>query len=343
MDAKKSLGQHWLTDEVVLRRIVELMGFVEGDTVVEIGPGKGALTKYLVDSPASVVAVEYDEKLAGELPKKISEHFSKPLVSPKMSYSVSSSRTVSTSENSGSLPKFSRRDEPVGDSREYTFLADKSKDGLEKRSEIFFNHRLSVIHADFLDFDLESLPNGYKIVGNIPYYITGKIVQKCLQARNKPSLVVLLVQKEVAERIAAPVGKLSILGVLSQFYADVALDLVVPAEKFDPPPKVDSQIVILRPRPSVERDKNFEKVVKAGFSAKRKKLKTSLSGGLNIAKPQAEMLLKKSNIDPNTRAQKLSVKDWTVITSHSPSVIASEVKQSSQNSSYQVSPDMIIQ
>jgi 16S rRNA (adenine1518-N6/adenine1519-N6)-dimethyltransferase len=287
MGAKKSLGQHWLVDEASLLRIVELMELSAGETVVEIGAGRGALTKYLINSPASVVAVEYDEELAQAL-----------VIASNLPLVIASKAKQSSNKP---LTTGSRRLKPRDDS----------------------TGSISVIHADFLDFDLESLPAGYKIVGNIPYYITGKIVQKCLQARNKPSLVVLLVQREVAERIAAPVGKMSILGVLSQFYADVALDLVVSAEKFDPPPKVDSQIVILRPRPTVERDKNFEKVVKAGFSAKRKKLKTSLSGGLNISKVEAEKLLKKAQIDPNTRAQNLSVKDWIVI--------ASEAKQSSNN------------
>ncbi|MDR3125664.1 MAG: 16S rRNA (adenine(1518)-N(6)/adenine(1519)-N(6))-dimethyltransferase RsmA [Candidatus Nomurabacteria bacterium] len=247
MDAKKSLGQHWLNDTAALRRIKELLEIKPGDTVLEIGAGKGALTRYLAESSASVVAVEYD----GELAKRLANDVPKPL---------------------------------------------------------------EVVNADFLEFDLESLPEGYKIVGNIPYYITGKIVKKCLCARNKPSLVVLLVQKEVAERIAAPVGKLSILGVLSQFYAEIALGPVATADKFSPAPKVDSQVVVLKPRPEVQIDKDFEKIVRAGFSAKRKKLKTALAGGLGIDKTAAEKLLQKSQIDPNNRAQNLSVADWRRLT-----------------------------
>jgi 16S rRNA (adenine1518-N6/adenine1519-N6)-dimethyltransferase len=294
---KKSLGQHWLKDETALRQIIDLLEIKKGDTVVEIGPGKGALTKYLIQKPINLIAVEYDKSLADQLYKD-----------------------------------------------------ELYKDGPCKSG-------FDVINIDFLEFDLESLPAGYKIVGNIPYYITGKIARKCLCARNKPSLVVLLVQKEVAERIAAPVGELSILGVMSQFYAEVSLGPVVTADKFDPPPKVDSQVVVLKPRvtagslprviasdseaiqptesglprrsaprndamtrlprqtslprnDSALQEKAFERVVKAGFSAKRKKLHTALAGGLNISVDDAKKLLHTAKIDSNLRAQELSVADW---------------------------------
>jgi 16S rRNA (adenine1518-N6/adenine1519-N6)-dimethyltransferase len=259
---KKSLGQHWLKDGTVLQQIVDLLDIENGDTVVEIGPGKGALTKYLVQQSINLIAVEYDSAVIPEL------------------------------------------------------LA-----GLKPAA----NANFTVKNQDFLEFDLESLPVGYKIVGNIPYYITGKIARKCLCARNKPSLVVLLVQKEVAERIAAPVGELSILGVMSQFYAEVALGPVVTADKFDPPPKVDSRVVVLKPHSSVNsagfkpatelqasslQEKVFERVVRAGFSAKRKKLHTALAGGLNISVNDAKKLLHTAKIDSNLRAQELSVADW---------------------------------
>jgi 16S rRNA (adenine1518-N6/adenine1519-N6)-dimethyltransferase len=184
---------------------------------------------------------------------------------------------------------------------------------VEKSPNTFPKPSLQVVNQDFLQFDLESLPAGYKIIGNIPYYITGKIVKKCLAARNRPISIVLLIQKEVAERIAAPVGQMSILSVLSQYYAKTSLGPVIPAAKFDPPPKVDSQVIILKPYPEIEYSKTFERVVKAGFSAKRKKLRTALAGGLQISKIEAENLLNSAAIDPNTRAQNLSVSDWAVI------------------------------
>jgi len=174
-----------------------------------------------------------------------------------------------------------------------------------------------VLSKDFLQFDLDVLPEGYKVVGNIPYYITGKIVRKILAATNKPSVAVLLVQKEVATRLAAKPGAMSVLSVVAQRYAEVELGVVVPAEKFDPPPKVDSQVVILKPRPNESLDlqkqpleKMFLRVVKAGFSARRKKLHTALAGGLNISVDEAKSLLQTAGIDSDLRAQNLDVEDW---------------------------------
>ena len=178
----------------------------------------------------------------------------------------------------------------------------------------FPGKNLDVINEDILQFDLNQLPKGYKVVANVPYYITSKIIEKLMTAENKPSLAVLLVQKEVAERIAAGPGEMSILAVGVQLFAQVELDIEVPRQFFTPPPKVDSQVVVLRTRtePLVtpEDHKDFFRVVKAGFSAKRKKLRSSLSGGLNISKDVAEQLLKTANISPDARAEDLAIDDW---------------------------------
>lgn len=178
----------------------------------------------------------------------------------------------------------------------------------------FPGKNLTVINDDILQFDLSQLPPGYKVVANVPYYITSKIVQKLMTADNKPSVAVLLVQKEVAERIAARPGDMSILAISAQVFAEASLGDVVPAELFTPPPKVDSQVVILRARdqPLVAPadEKAFFRVVKAGFSAKRKKLRSSLSGGLGISKQDVEQLLQKADISPDARAEDLAISDW---------------------------------
>lgn len=177
---------------------------------------------------------------------------------------------------------------------------------------------LSVINQDILSFDLDSLPENYIVVANVPYYITSKIVQMLMTAKNKPKVAVLLVQKEVAERIAAEPGDMSILAVSAQVYAEAELGIEVPREFFTPPPKVDSQVVILKTRqqPLVmdDQEKQFFRMVKAGFSAKRKKLRSSLSGGLAISKAEVEQLLKSAAVSPDSRAEDLAVADWIRLT-----------------------------
>lgn len=173
---------------------------------------------------------------------------------------------------------------------------------------------LEVINQDILEFDLSVLPKDYVVVANVPYYITSKIIRHLMTSTNKPKTTVLLIQKEVAERLAAKPGDMSILAVSAQMYADVSLDEVVPAEFFTPPPKVDSQVVVLHTRPepvvALEDEKLFFRVVKAGFSAKRKKLRSSLSAGLGMEKDVVDAKLADIEIDSGRRAEDLSLDEW---------------------------------
>jgi 16S rRNA (adenine1518-N6/adenine1519-N6)-dimethyltransferase len=177
---------------------------------------------------------------------------------------------------------------------------------------------LEVIESDILSFDLTQLEPGYKVIANVPYYITSKIVQLLMTAENKPNTAVLLIQKEVAERLAAKPGNMSILAISAQIFAEVSLGDVVPAELFTPPPKVDSQVVILKTRTQpflTDVDEaDFFRVVKAGFSAKRKKLRSSLAGGLGLEKNDVEALLAAADVSPDARAEMLSLDDWVRIT-----------------------------
>ncbi len=178
----------------------------------------------------------------------------------------------------------------------------------------FPGKNLTVVHEDILQFDASRLPTGYKVVANVPYYITSKIIEKFMTAPNKPSIVVILVQKEVARRVAAGAGDMSILAVSAQVFAEASLGIEVPREYFTPPPKVDSQVVVLRTRPkplvAPEDEKAFFRVVKAGFVAKRKKLRSSIAAGLAITKPAAEELLRHAAVNPELRAEDLSLEDW---------------------------------
>lgn len=177
--------------------------------------------------------------------------------------------------------------------------------------------QLTVVNEDILQFNLDKLPVGYKVVANVPYYITSKIVQRLMTAKNRPSVVVLLVQKEVAERIAAEPGDMSILAISAQVYADAHLGMLVPAELFTPPPKVDSAVVTLvshdEPMIAEADEKEFFRLVKAGFVEKRKKLRSSLSGGLHLEKTEVDALLRRASIDTEARPQELSIAQWQAL------------------------------
>ena len=178
----------------------------------------------------------------------------------------------------------------------------------------FPGKNLEVHNEDILQFNLDSLPEGYIVVANVPYYITSKIVDKLVSAKNKPRASVLLVQKEVAERIAAQPGDMSLLALNAQIYSVATLGIKVPREYFTPPPKVDSQVVVLttvsESLVSETDQKNFWRVARAGFSAKRKKLRSSISAGLAIDKSTTEKILTDAFISPDSRAEDLSIDDW---------------------------------
>ncbi len=245
--AKKSLGQHWLTDPETLQAIVDAADVTLIDTVLEIGPGGGTLTRLLTEQADQVVAVEFDQLLAATLPGKV----------------------------------------PAAN--------------------------LTIVHQDILKFDLTTMPSGYKVVANIPYYLTSNLIRTLSESTNPPVTAVLLIQKEVAERVAAAPGSMSLLSVSAQFYWDVSLASIVPARMFTPAPKVDSQILILHRRevlPFPVEEKLFFRLVKAGFSNRRKTLLNSLSGGLGKTKTEISAILVAANLNPQSRPQELSLEDW---------------------------------
>lgn len=245
---KKSLGQHWLHDETSLDAMLVAADVQPEDTVLEVGPGPGTLTRKLVARAQHVTAVEFDERLAVELPKRVP--------------------------------------------------ADN----------------LTIVQQDILSFDLTSLPARYKVVANIPYYLTSKLLRVLCESSNPFDKAAILIQKEVAERVCAKPGDMSLLSVSVQYYCQVRLTELVPAELFTPPPKVDSQILALEFRkeplfPNID-EKMFFHVVKAGFAQRRKTLANSLSGGLRISRDQAILLLDQAGISPTARAQTLSLEQW---------------------------------
>ncbi len=248
----KSLGQHWLFDEVSLAAVREGCGMIRGDSVLEIGPGLGTLTDRLLQHGAKVTAVEFDKKLAAELRVTFEGYITE--------------------------------------------------------------HQLTVVNDDILQFDFTSMPRNYLIAANIPYYLTSHLLRLLCDTPNKPKQASLLMQKEVAERVAANAGNLSVLSVFVQLYYDVSLGDLVPAELFVPVPKVDSQILILQRRNEplfADLDMNrFTRIVKAGFSERRKKLRSSLSSALRMSKQAVENWCREAGIDPHLRAQALTLQQW---------------------------------
>lgn len=173
---------------------------------------------------------------------------------------------------------------------------------------------LEIIQQDILQFNFTSLPPGYKVAANIPYYLTSNLLRVMCETSNPFAVAALLMQKEVAERVCAKPGDMSVLSVSVQFYCQPSLEKMVPAELFTPPPKVDSQILKLTYRtqplfPDVD-TKVFFRIVKAGFAQKRKTILNSLSAGLHLDRDKTTQILEQANIPPTTRAQNLSLNDW---------------------------------
>jgi len=281
--AKKSLGQNFLKSKEALRAICDAGRADGGDIVLEIGPGKGALTEELLKRGASVVAIEKDRDLI----EILNEKFEKEIKNKKL-------EIINDDILSVNLPKvflnFSSGLAPI---------PFPSSEDPRKISEIFWGD--------------------YKVISNIPYNITGAIIKKFLsEVENKPILMAILVQKEVAERIVARDGKESILSLSVRAYGEPKYIMKVSKKYFSPSPKVDSAIILIN---NIS-DKNFKnkndeemffKIVKAGFVHKRKVLIKNLEVGLPDIKNNWVEIFEKLGINKKARAEDLKFQDWMKI------------------------------
>jgi 16S rRNA (adenine1518-N6/adenine1519-N6)-dimethyltransferase len=257
LHADKGLGQNFLQDPLALEEIASAAEIQRADTVLEIGPGLGSLTRYLAVSAKEVIAVELDENLIPPLQAVLSPY-----------------------------------------------------------------PNVRVIHGDILKLSPQDLieENNYLVVANIPYYITSAVIRHLLaqsskrESESKPRRIVLTIQKEVAQRICAKPGDMSLLALSVQVYGSPRIAAHIPAEAFFPAPKVDSAVLVvdIYPSPLIKEEllDSFFKLVKAGFSQKRKTLRNSLSSGLRISPAGAAELLTGVNIDPQRRAETLSIQEW---------------------------------
>ncbi|MFC1873866.1 ribosomal RNA small subunit methyltransferase A, partial [Chloroflexota bacterium] len=179
-------------------------------------------------------------------------------------------------------------------------------------------HNITIINKDILTVDMAALlePSNvtYKVVANLPYYITSPVLRHFLEAPVKPEMMVVMVQKEVAAEIAAEPGRMSLLSVGIQLYGKPAILEYVPARSFYPAPQVDSALLKITPYPcpavEVDDSEGFFVVVRAGFSAARKQLANSLAQGLELPKVEVLSGLEEAGITPQRRAETLTLEEW---------------------------------
>lgn len=191
---------------------------------------------------------------------------------------------------------------------------------VERLQQHFIDSKhVSILEGNILDVNLKELleasgfaEHPYKIIANIPYYITAPIIRTLLSLEYQPASMTLMVQDAVADRLAAKPGEMSLLSVMAQYYAAVEKKFFVPKEAFDPVPKVDSAVIRIVPRRAYdpEEDRKVFRLVRAGFAARRKTLLNNLSSSLSVSKESVEEKLAQLGLRPDIRAQALSVDDW---------------------------------
>jgi len=246
---RKALGQHFLHDRAIVRRIVETAQLPPDALVVEIGPGLGILTEELARWARSVIAVELDARLAEQL------------------------------------------------------------------AERFHGTNVRIVHGDALEVDLAALTGQcpYFVVANLPYNVATPILERLLTSDHPPERLVVMVQREVAERMAARPPAMSYLGVLVQFFALPRVAFRIGPGAFTPPPKVESAVVVLDRRtpllPKHHWD-SFFALVRAGFAQRRKMLLNALATATGMDKEMLRALLQRAGIEPSRRAETLTVEEW---------------------------------
>jgi 16S rRNA (adenine1518-N6/adenine1519-N6)-dimethyltransferase len=304
----RGMGQNFLVDPPALDTIVAAAELTPDDTVVEVGPGLGVLTWELLRRAGRVVAVELDRRLAARLQEEFAEAATLEIVQGDI-LNLAPEQLLADH----------RLAEPRTENRE---------PDTENKATIDTGHpTLDTQHAteDIRRSSVVGRRSSYKVVANLPYAITSAALRHFLEATYKPALMVVLVQWEVALRITARPGDLSVLAHSVQFYAEPEIVARVPAGGFLPAPAVDSAVLrlVVRPRPAVDVDNidQFMRVIKAGFLQARKKLSNALPSGLaamgaRIEKQRAVAALEAAGVDPGRRAETLTLEEWAGVYRH---------------------------
>ncbi|MCD6402276.1 ribosomal RNA small subunit methyltransferase A [bacterium] len=250
----KKLGQNFLIDKGVIKKFIKACDFKEKDTILEIGPGIGTLTKEIAKKVKKVIAVEKDPKMIEILKEALKDFKNVKIIQ-------------------GDILKI------------FNFLPHQKFGG---------------------GFD-------YKVIGNLPFYLSAPVIRKFLEAKNPPKEMIFIIQKEVAQRICAKPPKMSILAVSVQVYAKPKIISYVSKKSFWSKPKVDGAIIkisnLKSQISSLDKDLFF-KIVRAGFSHPRKQLVNNLSKELKITKERVKNWLLENGLQPSLRAEDLSVENW---------------------------------
>lgn len=257
---RQKLGQHFLINKSAIQKIIAALDLKENDTVIEIGPGRGALTLPLMQACSKIgdrndrckiTAVEKDVVLANELKKLLR-------IDPRSSI-----------------------------------------------LELIIGDALKVIPQ--IISSIKHRSSNYKLVGNIPYYITGKLLRILGELENKPSMTVLTIQKEVAERLAAKPPKMNLLAAAIQIWARPEIIGRLSPEDFNPPPEVDSAIIKLVPNPKSLDFKRYFSLIKVVFKQPRKTVLNNLSTGVGMNKGEVLKILKNAGLEGTERPQNLDL------------------------------------
>ena len=289
---KKSLGQNFLRTESILDLIVEAGDIQAGDLVLEIGPGEGALTTKILNKINVINKKEWGGKKAEE----------DAMGSEKSEEGVSKAKLVCIEKDNRLIPILSERFSREIEEGDLTLL---EKDILKWNIDEYI--REGGVNAK------------YKLIANIPYYITGAIMEQFLSAKNKPEIVVVMVQKEVADRVVAKDSKQSILALCTKYYGDSEIVKIVKPGNFNPPPKIDSAVLKIKLRPEILNtlhlnkseieqsqilEKTYLQIVKKGLAHKRKKLSGNLKD-FDVNYNWSELFMK-LGIDINARGEDLN-------------------------------------
>jgi len=243
----KRLGQNFLIDDNITKKILDVSCLLKSDTILEIGSGMGNLTSELSREAKQIIAVEKDEKMC-------------------------------------------------------IILKDLNLKNVK------------IINKDILKVDFnEEIPRNYKVIANIPYYLTSRLIRRLLESENKPSNIILMIQKEVAKRICNIKEKSNLLSLSVWFYAKPEIQFLVSKNCFYPKPKIDSAIIKITPykkKHSKEFNKKFFKIIKAGFAHPRKQLINNFSEKFKKEKELVKKWLIDNNVSPNQRAEEINLEKW---------------------------------